>query len=74
MDRGVILQAGFTVRPGQNGSFVLTAIHAGGDYACADVWGFSSADDLLAFLMDEADALKSCAAAEAQAKQSPPEH
>jgi hypothetical protein len=61
MDSGQLLKWEFMVLPGQNGSFV---IRTQGEWAQRGgampgyIHGFTSSDDMLRFLADEAKALK----------------
>jgi hypothetical protein len=58
-DRGELLKYEFTVMPGNNGTFVIRKLGSLGPGSMADVYGFTTIDDLLKFLNDEAVGFKS---------------
>lgn len=57
-DEGTILNGPFTVLPGQNGTFVIRIGSELTSPVPFDLWGFSSIDDLIAWLTLQAAAWK----------------
>lgn len=68
LDRGELLKSEFTVIPGNNGTFVIRARGELGPGSFPWMYGFTTIDDLLSFLLDESVGLKASLSSEAQEK------
>jgi hypothetical protein len=69
-NRGELLKSEFIVTPGENNSFVIR-MRDYGPGSIANVHGFTTIDDLLKFLDDEATAFKSANRPSPPAKKDP---
>lgn len=71
LDRGELLKYEFTVMPGNNGTFVIRTLGAHSPGSMSDLYGFTTVDDLLSFLLDESVGLKASLSSKASAEMKP---